>query len=136
MDMTSSSRRTRRLLFPMLALTAGLVCVGVAAESAASAPPSGAIQKLVACMKARGYTGRPTQADRANAKYNTAHQACAKQAGLTGGAGAKGTNANMQRYIACMKKHGITISATKKPNRTSTAYKKANAACASLRAST
>jgi hypothetical protein len=134
MDMTSSSRRTRRLLFPVLALAAGLACVGVAAGSAASVPPSSAIQKLVACMKAKGYTGRPSPADRANAKYNAAHQACAKQAGLTGGAGARGTNANMQKYIACMKKHGITISATKKPNRTSSAYKKANAACASLRA--
>jgi hypothetical protein len=32
-----------------------------------------------------------------------------------------------------MQKHGITISASKKPNRSSAAYKKANAACASLR---
>jgi hypothetical protein len=134
MDMTSSSRRTRRLLFPMLALAAGLACAGVAAGSAAAAPPSSAIQKLAACMKAKGYTGRPTPADRANAKYNTAHQACAKQAGLTGGAGARGTSSNMQKYIACMKKHGVTISAAKKPNRTSSAYKKANAACGSLRA--
>jgi hypothetical protein len=134
MDMTSPSRRTRRLLFPLLVLTTGLACVGVAADPAASAPPSSAIQKLAACMKAKGYTGRPTQADRTNAKYNTAHRACAKQAGLSGGVGARSPNTNMQKYIACMKKHGITISATKKPNRTSTAYKKANAACASLRA--
>jgi hypothetical protein len=31
-----------------------------------------------------------------------------------------------------MKKHGVTISATKKPNRTSASFKKANAACVSL----
>jgi len=133
MDTISSSRRLRRALLPMLALTVAVVCVGIAAEAAASAPPSGAIQKLVACMQAKGFTGRPTQADRANAKYNTAHQACAKQAGLSGGAGARGTNANMQKYISCMKKHGITISATKKPNRSTAAYKKADKACASLR---
>jgi hypothetical protein len=130
MNTISSSRRTRRPLLPTLALAAAVACVGVAADPAAAAPPSGAIQKLAACMKAKGYTGRPTQAERTNAKYNTARQACAKQVGLTGGAGARGTNA---KYIACMKKNGITISATKKPSRSSAAFKKADKACASLR---
>jgi hypothetical protein len=109
----------------MLSLAVALVCV----SAAAAAPPSGAMQKLATCMKAKGYAGRPTQAERANAKYNTAHQACAKQAGLTG-TGQKGT-----QYVSCMKKHGITISPAKRPNRTSAAYKKANAACAALRKS-
>jgi hypothetical protein len=97
----------RRALLPTVALAAVVACVCVAADVAAAAPPAGAMQKLAACMKAKGYTGRPTQAERSNAKY-----------------------------ISCMKKHGITISSTsKKPSRTSTAYKKANAACASLRKS-
>jgi hypothetical protein len=122
----------RRALLPTVALAAVVACVCVAADVAAAAPPAGAMQTLAACMKAKGYTGRPTQAERSNAKYNAAHTACAKQAGLTG-AGARGSNA---KYISCMKKHGITISSTsKKPSRTSTAYKKANAACASLRKS-
>ena len=112
----------RRPLLPVVAVTSLVACVGVAA----AAPPSGAIQKLAACMKAKGYAGRPTPAERSNAKYNAAHTACAKQAGLTGG----GTNA---KYIACMKKHGIAISPTKKPNRSSAAYKKADKACGSLR---
>jgi hypothetical protein len=115
----------RHALAPVFALAAAVVCV----SAAAAVPPSGAIQKLAACMKAKGYAGRPTQAQRANAKYNTAHLACAKQAGLTG-AGAKGSNA---KYVSCMKTHGITISPAKKPNRTSADYKKANTACASLR---
>jgi hypothetical protein len=109
-----------------LAFVAVVLCLCVAADAAVAAPPSSAIQKLAACMKAKGYTGRPTQAQRSNAKYNTAHTACAKQAGLTG-QGRSGTNA---KYVACMKKHGITISPAKKTNRASAAYKKANAACA------
>lgn len=118
----------RRVLLPTVALAA---VVAVAAGVAVAAPPSGAIQKLVSCMKARGYSAPPTQAQRSSAKYNAARQACAKQAGLTG-AGGNGTNA---KYVACMKQHGITISRTSRPNRTSAAYKKANAACASLRKS-
>jgi len=121
----------RRALLPTLALTAVVMCVAVAADVVAAAPPASAIQKLVACMQAKGYTGRPSPAQRSNAKYNTAHAACAKQAGLTG-VGARSTSA---KYVSCMKKHGITISPTKKPSRTSAAYKKANAACASLRKS-
>jgi hypothetical protein len=117
----------RRALVPLFVLAVAVVCV----SAAAAAPPSGAMQKLAACMKAKGYTGRPTQAQRANAKYNTARQACAKQAGLSGVA-PNGANA---KYVSCMKKHGVTISPAKKPNRTSAAYKKANAACASLRTS-
>jgi hypothetical protein len=113
-----------RSLVPLFVLAVAVVCV----SAAAAAPPSGAIQKLAACMKSKGYAGRPTQAQRANAKYNAAHLACAKQAGLTG-VGTKGSNV---QYVSCMKKHGITISPAKKPNRTSAAYKKANAACASL----
>jgi hypothetical protein len=124
MDTISLSRRS---LVPMFVLAVAVVCV----SAAAGAPPSGAMQKLAACMKAKGYAGRPTQAERANAKYNAAHLACAKQAGLTG-AGAKGSNV---KYVSCMKKHGIAISPAKKPNRTSAAYKKADAACASLRKS-
>ena len=116
-----------RTLVPAVALAVAIVCV----SAAAAAPPSGAMQKLATCMKAKGYAGRPTQAERANAKYNAAHQACAKQAGLTG-VGPKGSNT---QYVSCMKKQGITISAAKKPNRTSAAYKKANAACAALRKS-
>jgi hypothetical protein len=80
-------------------------------------------------MKAKGFSGTPTKAERASTKYRTALQACAKKAGLQ----AKG--ANMQKYISCMAKHGITISrgSKKRPDRSSAAYKKANAACASLR---
>jgi hypothetical protein len=127
MDTTSSLRRA---LLPTIAIAAVVAVVAVAADAAVAAPPAGAMQKLATCMKAKGYTGRPTAAQRASAKYTTAHQACAKQAGLTG-VGAKGSNA---KYVSCMKKHGITVSPTsKKPSRTSAAYKKANAACASLR---
>ncbi|MDX6440808.1 MAG: hypothetical protein QOE43_537, partial [Gaiellaceae bacterium] len=89
MDSISSLRRA---LMPMLALAAAVVCV----SAAAAAPPSGAIQKLAACMKAKGYAGRPTQTQRASAKYNAAHVACAQQAGLTG-AGARGSNA---KYVS------------------------------------
>jgi hypothetical protein len=80
-------------------------------------------------MKAKGFSTQPTQAVRATAKYRTAFQACAKKAGLS----AKG--ASMQKYISCMARHGIAISHTskKRPDRSSAAYKKANAACASLR---
>jgi hypothetical protein len=133
MDTISSARRTCRALLPMLALAVAVVCAGIGAKTAESAPPSSAIQKLAACMKGKGYTGRPTQADRTNATYDAARQACAKLAGLTGGAGPKGSNANRQKYISCMKRHGITISATKKPNRSSAAYEKADKACAALR---
>ena len=131
MDTISSSRLMRRALLPAAAFAVVVAFVCVAADMAAAAPPSSAIQKLASCMKAKGYAGRPTQADRASAKYNTAHQACAKQAGLTG-TGANGANT---KYISCMKKHGITITPAKKPNRTSVAYKKADAACASQRKS-
>lgn len=129
MDTISSSRRTRRALLPALALAAAVACAGIAADAAASAPPSSAKQKLASCMKAKGFTVPPTQANRANAKYRTALQACAKKAGLP----ARG--ANMQKYISCMAKHGIAISraSKKRPDRSSAAYKKANAACASLR---
>jgi hypothetical protein len=123
---SAEDRFMRRALVPTVVLAAVVACVWIATDAAA-APPAGAMQKLAACMKAKGYTGRPTQAQRTNAKYNTAHAACAKQAGLTG------TRNTAAKYVSCMKKHGITISATKKPSRTSAAYKKANAACASLR---
>jgi hypothetical protein len=127
MDTIWSLRRTRRALLPMLALAAAVVCVGAAA--AASAPPSSAIQKLASCMKAKGFSVPPTQAQRTSAKYQAAHRTCAKQAGLTG----QGANPNRQKFISCMAKHGITISPTKRPDRSTAAYKKANAACASSR---
>jgi hypothetical protein len=128
MDTISSSRRTRRALLPMFAFVAAIACAGVAADAATSAPPSSAKQKLASCMRAKGFSSQPTQAERASAKYRTAFRACAKKAGLPG------TGANMQKYISCMAKHGITISRTskKRPDRSSAAYKKANAACASL----
>ena len=129
MDTISSSRPTRRALLPMLVLAATVVCAGIAATAAASAPPPSAKQKLASCMKAKGFTGTPTQAERASAKYRTALQACVKTAGPP----ARG--AKMQKYISCMAKHGIVNSpaSKKRPNRSSAASKKANAACASLR---
>jgi hypothetical protein len=113
----------------MLALAAAIACAGLAAATATSALPSSTKQKLASCMKARGFTGPPTQANRTNAKYRTALQACAKQAGLSA------HGASMQKYITCMAKHGVAISPASKnrPSRSSAAYKKANAACASLR---
>ena len=128
MDTILSSRRTRRTLLPALALAAVIACATGAAH-AATAPPSTTKQKLATCMKAKGFAVPPTQADRATAKYRTALQACAKKAGL----GARG--ATMQKYISCMAKHGVAITpgSTKRPDRSSAAYKKANAACASLR---
>jgi len=72
MGTISLARRMRRALLPMLALTVAVVCVGIAAEAAASAPPSSAIQKLAACMKAKGYTDH-----RSTAAYKKADQACA-----------------------------------------------------------
>lgn len=131
MHTISFPRGTLRVLLPTLALAVAVACAAGAADAAASPPLTAAQkQKLTSCMKAKGFTVPPTQADRANAKYRTALQACRKQAGLPAG------GANLQKYISCMAKHGIKISpATKKrPNRTSAAYKKANAACASLRA--
>jgi hypothetical protein len=128
MDTILSSRRTRRTLLPALALAAVIACATGAAH-AATAPPATTKQKLATCMKAKGFAVPPTQADRATAKYRTALQACAKKAGL----GARG--ANMQKYISCMAKHGVTITPTsKRPDRSSAAYKKASAACAKVRA--
>jgi hypothetical protein len=129
MDAISSPRRTRSALLPTLVLAAAVVCAGIAADAATSVPPSSAKQKLASCLKANGFTGTPTQAERASAKYGTALQACAKKAGLN----AQG--ANMQKYVSCMAKHGIVISraSKKRPDRSSAAYKKANAACTSLR---
>jgi hypothetical protein len=87
-------------------------------------------------MKAKGLSVPPTQAELANTTYRTALRACVQQSGgsLPGRGGAFGgaANPNMQKYVTCMKKHGVTISATKKPNRTSASFKKANAACVSL----
>jgi hypothetical protein len=81
-------------------------------------------------MKAKGFTVPATQADRANAKYRTALQACAKTAGL------RVRGATMQKYISCMAKHGVAITpkGKKRTDRSSAAYKKANAACARMRA--
>jgi hypothetical protein len=118
-----------RALLPTLALAAAVACAGLAAAPAMSALPSSTKQKLASCMKAKGFTVPSTHANRANAKYRTALQACAKQAGLSA------HGANTQKYLSCMAKHGVAISPTskKRPNRSSAAYKKANAACASLR---
>jgi hypothetical protein len=128
MDTILPSLRTRRALLPTLALAAIVACATGAAH-AATAPPSTTKQKLATCMKAKGFAVQPTQADRATAKYRTALRACAKKAGL----GARG--ATMQKYISCMAKRGVAITATsKRPDRSSAAYKKANAACAKLRA--
>ncbi|MDX6467878.1 MAG: hypothetical protein QOI27_2918 [Gaiellaceae bacterium] len=136
MDNSSSSRRMRRFL-PMVAVLAAVGCVGVATATAATpAPPSSSARtKINACLKAKGLTVPPTQADLANTTYRTALRTCVQQSGGSlagrGGLGGGSANPNMQKYVACMKKHGVTISATKKPNRTSAAFKKANTACAS-----
>ena len=129
MDTILSPRRTRRALLPTLALAAVVACATGAAH-AATAHPSTTKQKLATCMKAKGFTVPATQADRANAKYRAGLQACAKKAGLS----ARG--ATMQKYISCMAKHGVAISPKSKtrPDRSSAAYKKANAACAKVRA--
>jgi hypothetical protein len=127
MDTFPSLRRLRRALLPTLALAAVVACASGAADGA-TAPPSTAKQKLTTCMKAKGLAVPPTQADRASAKFRTALQACAKKAGL------QARGANMQKYISCMVKHGVAITAGKtQPARSSAAYKKANAACATLR---
>jgi hypothetical protein len=138
MEPSSSSQRMRRSL-PMIAVVAAAVgCVGVAAATAATpAPPSSSARtKINACLKAKGLTVPPTQADLANTAYRTALRTCVQQSGGSlagrGGPGGGAANPNLQKYVTCMKKHGVTISATKKPSRTSTAFKKANAACASL----
>jgi hypothetical protein len=137
MEPSSSSRRMRRSL-PMIAVLAAVGCVGVAAATAATpAPPTNSARtKINACLKAKGLTVPPTQADLANTTYRTALRTCVQQAGGSlGGRGRLGggaANPNLQKYVTCMKKHGVTISATKKPNRTSAAFKKANTACASL----
>jgi glucose/arabinose dehydrogenase len=126
MNAISSSRRA---LLSMLVLVAAVACMSGGADVATSAPPSTAKQKLASCMKAKGFTGTPTQAERASANYRAALQACAKKLGLPG------RGASMGKYISCMAKHGVVISpaSKKRPNRSSAAYKKANAACASLR---
>jgi hypothetical protein len=128
MNMTTSFRRLGRAALPLLALT---VVALSAADVATSAPPTAAIHKFAACVKTKGFTFPPSEAQRANAKYQTAAQACAKKVGLNPrGAAPMQQNA---KYVACMSKHGITISRTSRPNRSSATFKKADAACASLR---
>lgn len=131
MDTISSSRRPRHALLPTLALAALVVCGGGNADAAVVAPPSSATQKLTSCLKAKGFSVPPTPAVRASAKYKGALRSCAKQAGPS----THGTNPNRAKYISCMAKHGIAISPASKtrPSRSSAAFKKASAACASLR---
>ena len=124
MNTSPSLRRMRRALLPTLALAAVVASASGIADAATTAPPTAAKQKLASCMKAKGFSVPPTQAQRANAKYRTALRACVKKSGV---------RATMQKYISCMKKHGVVITPGKRSSRSSAAYKKANAACASLR---
>jgi type IV secretory pathway VirB2 component (pilin) len=64
---TVSSTCKRRFPLPSIALAVAVSCAGIAADAAASAPPSSALQKLAACMKP----------DRSSAAYKKANAACA-----------------------------------------------------------
>ena len=128
MHTTTSFQRARRTLLPLLVLA---MSAAGAVDAKSATPPSSTIQKFAACVKAKGFTFPPSQTQRSNAKYQAAAQTCAKKVGLSPrGAGPIPQNA---KYVACMSKHGITMSRTSPPNRSSATFKKAAAACASLR---
>jgi hypothetical protein len=121
------------LLVPLVVLA---FVVGAASASAANKPPS-TLAAYQACLKAHGVTfGAPSKLSAAKTK--AAFAACASKApaGVRTGRPPNGARFNspaFQKYIACLKTHGIAFKPGTRPNRTSAAFKAADKACASLR---
>ena len=123
----------KTLSLSLLALASALM-LGVSAAWArtSASPPTG-----IAAYRAWCAEGGATPSA---AKMRAAFAACASKS--PNGAGAGGPNGfrrngfrspAFQKYVACLKKHGVAFTPGTRPNRNSAAFKAASKSCASLR---
>jgi hypothetical protein len=129
------TKRIAPILLPVL--------LGVAfAASAATAATPTPVAKYQACLKAHGVVFGSAKQPTA-AKMRAAFKACASlaPAGAAPAGGPAGSGRPMTaaqraafaKYAACMKKNGVTLSRTARPNTASAKVQAAQKACASLR---